>query len=246
MRTTIGLDKCISFIECGFLNKTEGSPSPVRPAITISRMAGAGGHTVASNLAEYLQLRVPVPCPWTVFDRNLVQAIMEDHHHHRSVAEFLKEGHKAMLTDVVEEWMGLHPGTWTLVEQTNATILRLAQMGNVILVGRGAVMVARKLPNAFHVRLVGSVEKRLKLLQQLHKLDEKSALRFIKHEDAARRRYLKDNFDRDIDDPLLYHMIINIDLVQLDEAAGMIGNEVIRRFKLTGRKAEGGLQTVRS
>jgi len=53
-----------------------------------------------------------------------------------------------------------------------------------------------------------------------------------KKKDEGRRRYLKDNFDKDIDDPLLYHVIINTDLVQHDEAARLIGDEVIRRFKL--------------
>ena len=55
---------------------------------------------------------------------------------------------------------------------------------------------------------------------------------YIKKKDKARRRYLKDNFDKDIDDPLLYHVTINTDLVQHDEAARLIGDEVIRRFKL--------------
>ena len=57
--------------------------------------------------------------------------------------------------------MGLHPSSWTLVQQTNATILQLAQMGNVILVGRGATVITSKLNNVFHVRLVGSLEKRI-------------------------------------------------------------------------------------
>jgi cytidylate kinase len=247
MWTNIGLEKCISFIECGIVAKPdEGPASRIRPTITISRMAGAGGHTVASNLVEYLQTHVPGSCEWTVFDRNLVEKILEEHHHHKRIAEFMKEGHKAMFTDVVEEVIGLHPGSWTLVEHTNATIMKLAQMGNVIIVGRGANIVTRKLPNAFHVRLVGSVEKRLKLLQKLHKLDEKGALHFLKKEDEARRHYLKDNFDKNIDDPLLYHVIVNIDLVPLDETARMIGNEVIRRFNLCNREKESGIRKIQS
>jgi cytidylate kinase len=247
MWTNIGLEKCISFIECGYVFKPDQVPTQVRPAITISRMAGAGGHTVASHLAEYLQANIPGgPCEWTVFDRNLVEKILEEHHHHKGIAKFMQEGHKTMFTDAVEENLGLHPGSWTLTEHTNATIRKLARMGNVIIVGRGANIVTMKLPNAFHVRLVGSVEKRLKLLQKLHKLDEKAAMRFLKKEDGARRQYLKDHFDKDIDDPLLYHILINIDLVPLEEAARMIGNEVIRRFDLCSRAKLGATQRIQA
>jgi cytidylate kinase len=110
--------------------------------------------------------------------------------------------------------------------------LRLAHIGNVILVGRGANVVTSELPTVFHVHLVGSLEKRIEQAQKVFSLDRKSAINYIKKKDEGRRRYLKDNFDKDIDDPLLYHLIINTDLVQYDEAARLIGDEVIRRFKL--------------
>ena len=224
----------------GIQAKSEGPSSSIRPVVTISRMTGTGGHAIASNLADYLHANSPRQDEWTVFDRNLVEKILEEHHHHKHIAEFMKESHKTMLTDVVEEWMGLHPGSWTLVHQTNATLLKLAQMGNVILVGRGASVVAGKLANAFHVRLVGSLEKRADHLQHVHNLDQKSALRHLKKEDEGRRRYIKDNFDKDIDDPLLYHLIINTDRIDHNEAAQLIGDSVIRRFKLARREKQVG------
>lgn len=234
MWKNIGLEKCISFIESELQAKSKESPrsATTRPAVTISRMTGAGGHTVASNLADYLQMHVPSHDPWTVFDQNLVDKVLEDHHIHKRFADFMKEGHKSMLRDSVEEWIGLHPSFWTLVQKTNATILQLARMGNVILVGRGATLITGKLKNVFHVRLVASLEKRIEYGQQLYNLDRKAALTFIKKMDEGRKRYLKDNFDADVDDPLLYHLIINTDLVRYDEAARVIGDEVIARFNL--------------
>jgi cytidylate kinase len=237
MWKNIGLEKCISFIESELQAKGKESPqsATTRPTITISRQTGAGGHTVASNLADYLQMHVPSHDPWTVFDQNLVEKVLEDHHIHKRFANFMEESHKSMLRDSVEEWMGLHPSTWTLVQKTNATILQLARMGNVILVGRGATLITSKLKNVFHVRLVASLNKRIEYGQQLYSLDRKAALAFIKKKDEGRKRYLKDNFDADVDDPLLYHVIINTDLVRYDEAARMIGDEVIARFNLGAR-----------
>jgi len=233
MLENINSEKCETFIERHYDPKDKDtSEISTKPAITISRAEGAGGLTVASNLAEYLQKRVPSHDVWTVFSQHLVAKVLEEHHLHKRIGDFMKEGHKGTLTDAFEEFLGLHPSTWTLVEKTNATILRLAQIGNVILVGRGANVVTNELQTVFHVRLVGSFEKRIEQAQKVFGLDRKSAINYINKKDEGRRRYLKDNFDKDIDDPLLYHVIINTDLVQHDEAARLIGDEVIRSFKL--------------
>jgi cytidylate kinase len=226
-------EKCKAYIERHFHFKgKENSEDLSKPAITISRAEGAGGLTVASELADYLQAHVPSHEVWTVFSQHLVSKVLEEHHHRKGVGDFMKEDRKAMLIDAVEELLGLHPSTWTLIEQTNATILRLAQMGNVILVGRGSSIVTSKLRNVFHVRLIGSLEKRIEQAQKVFGYDRKTAADYIKKKDHARRRYIKHNFDKDIEDPLLYHVTINTDLVGHAEAARLVGNEVIKRFKL--------------
>jgi len=59
----------------------EGTIHPsARPGITISRMCGAGGRTVASKLADYLQPHTPAGHNWTIFDKNLIEKVLEDHH----------------------------------------------------------------------------------------------------------------------------------------------------------------------
>ena len=217
MQKNINYGKCLSFLKRQLRPVGQGGAvqDSIRPAITISRMAGAGGYRVAAKLAEYLQTHVPGHREWTVFDRNLIDKVLEDHHLHKRFAHFMAESHKSMLIDSVEEWMGLHPSSWTLVQQTNAAILQLAKMGNVVLVGRGGNVITSKLPNVFHVRLVGSLEKRIERAQEDYHLDREAAPEFIKKEDKGRGRYLKENFDKDIDDPLLYHVIINTDLISV-------------------------------
>lgn len=244
MWKNIGSTQSESFIERHFGKKSDLTLRDfTKPVITVSRSEGAGGHTVASDLAEYLEIHVPSHDPWTVFDRNLVEKVLEEHKLHKHVADFMKEGHKGTVTDAFEEFIGLHPSAWTLLEKTNATILNLALVGNVILVGRGANVVTGELPNVFHVRLVGSLEKRIEQVQKVYNLDRKSAVNFIKKEDEGRRRYLKDNFDKDIDDPLLYHIVVNTDLVLHKEAARLIGDEVIKRFKLNNPVKKTGINS---
>jgi cytidylate kinase len=245
MDKSIAFQKAVSFVKSGPYPKTGEGPvtALVKPAITISRMTGAGGHVVATELAEYLQSNVPAHDPWTVYDQNLVEKVLEDHKLEKSVADAMAEEPKSMFADLVDALISKHPSSWTLVEHTNATILRLATSGNVILVGRGAVAITHNLSNVFHVYLVGSLEKRIEYGQRVYGVDRNAALNFIRKRDEGRRRYLKEYFEADVDDPLLYHVVINTDLMRYDEAARMVGDEVIKRFglKKTSKRRENSL-----
>lgn len=233
MWKNIGLEQCLAFINCQLSpERWGGGDRPVKPAITISRMTGSGGRSVAGILAEYLQSKVPGHAPWTVFDRTLVEQVVAEHHLPKRVAEHMPEKHKSMLADIFEELFGLHPSSWTLVHHTAETILHLAELGHVILVGRGANVITRNLPNAFHVRLVGSLERRAEQTQKVYGFDRQAALEFIHREDKGRRHYVKEHLHEDVSDPLLYHVVINTDRTRHEDAARLIGDEVIRRFHL--------------
>ena len=80
----------------------------------------------------------PSQLPWMVFDRNLVEQVLEDHHLPNHLARLMPEDRVSDLTDMLHQMFGFHPPFWTLVHQTSETILRLANQGNVILIGRGA------------------------------------------------------------------------------------------------------------
>ena len=120
----------------------------------------------------------------------------------------------------------MRPSASTLVRKTAATILRLAELGNVVLIGRGANLVTRKLDYAFHARLVGSVRCRVRYLEGYLHLSPRAAAEYVRKEDLGRKRYVKKYYAEDIDDPLLYHLVINTDRVSYVEAARMIAEAV--------------------
>ncbi len=63
-----------------------------RPIITISRQAGSGAHVVAEELVARLQALAPEGAPpWTFFDRNLVDRVLEDHELPERLAESMPE-----------------------------------------------------------------------------------------------------------------------------------------------------------
>jgi Cytidylate kinase-like family len=197
-------------------------------AVTISRQAGTGGHLVAHGLAEQLQVHAPEGAvSWIVFDRNLIEKVLSDYHLPAHMARFMPEDRFSSVQDIVDELCGLHPPTWTLVEKTSDTMLRLAELGNVILLGRGGNIVTSKLTHVFHVRLIGALEARIEFVQADRKLDRKTALELINQEDEGRRRYLKTYFHRDIDDPRLYHLVINTPVVGHGTAAKLIADAIL-------------------
>ncbi len=208
-------------------------------AVTISRQAGGGALVVAEKLADYLQGPFPKERPArAVFDSNLVEKVLEDHNLPKRLARFMAEDGISEMADTMDELFGLHPPSWLLVRQTAETIFHLAELGNVILIGRGANIITNKLDYVFHVRLVGSLEKRIDHIQSADRLGRREAIDFIQREDLGRKRYLKKYFKKDIDDPLLYHLVINTDLVPYDKAARIIADAMGQREEIRNQKLE--------
>lgn len=201
------------------------------PCITISRQTGSGARMVCEKLIELLdQYSAPEEISWAFFDKELIEKVLEDHHLPKQISEYMVEGKYKHLTSAVHELLGLKPSEWTLIHKTTDTILQLARMGNVIIVDRGANIIAAKLKNTFHVRLVASLEKRIEHIKEITGMNDKEAANHIKKEDENRRLYLKSYFHADIDDPLHYHLVANTDLLTYNGAAHLIAEAVVQKF----------------
>ena len=131
----------------------------VYPCITISRQRGAGAVPVCEKLIEIMdRYSEPEEVKWAYFDRNLIKKVLEDHNLPKQISGYLLEGKYKHVSAVVNELLGLKPSEWTLIHHTTDTIIQLARMGNVIIVGGGGNIITSKFKNAFHVRLVASMD----------------------------------------------------------------------------------------
>jgi cytidylate kinase len=224
------LEKCLTFIRTQLQPPLVHAEKPPKLAVTISRQTGTGGLVIAQKLAQYLQTQGRYPDrPWTVFDKNLVEEVLKQHNLPKELVRFMPEDRVSQLRDMAEEILGLHPPTWTLVRQTTETILHLAELGNVILVGRGANVITAQLPHVVHVRLVGSLAVRVQRLQKFDHLSAEAARAAILQSDRGRARYLRKNFHKDIDDMLLYDLVINTDRISDEVAAQLIALAALSR-----------------
>jgi len=225
-------EKCKRYID-SHTQKTDKNffKREIYPCITISRQAGSGAKPVCEKLVNIMdEYSEPEGVKWAYFDRNLIEKVLEDHNLPKQISEFMEEEKYKHLSSVVNELLGLKPAEWTIIHKTTDTILQLARMGSVVIVGRGANIITSRLNNAFHVRLVASMKKRIEYMQSLMKFTEKEALNYIKKEDENRKKYLKSYFDVDADDPLLYHMVVNTDLLTHKGAAYLIAEAVVLKF----------------
>ena len=196
-----------------------------RPFLTISRQAGAGGRSVAGIVVSLLNERSK-DVPWTMFDKELVEVVREQHNLPEDVARYMTESSVNEITDYIGNALGLHPPRFELVRKTNETIITLARMGHSVIVGRGGHVLTRSMPGGFHARLVAPLEWRVQHLQNTRGMGEKDAAAYIKEADNGRRSYVEDHFDSDWDDPLQYDCVINTGLMSFDKAAALIARHI--------------------
>ena len=201
-----------------------------RPVVTVSRETGSGGVFFGETLCAYLEKTQPKGRgPWAMVNRELVDKILEDEALPERLASWSPEDHLSGVSFVIEELLGLHRATWKPMQDVTETILRLAEMGNVVLVGRGANVIVGHLPQAFHVRLVASLETRVASTAEQHGFSKKAALAHVRDEDRARQRFIRRYFQVDVTDPLLYNVVVNVDRTPVEEAARIVGDAVLAR-----------------
>jgi cytidylate kinase len=88
----------------------------------------------------------------------------------------------------------------------------LADKGNIIILGRGSQIILKDHPNTFHIRFTADLDYRVEHLQKAHTMQNmprEEIIQTIRQEDKNRKEFIKYNFNQDIDNPLLYHLIID-------------------------------------
>ena len=226
------LEKCRLYIESHKKKKEINYRKlPVRPCITISRETGTNAKLVSEKLIKILQERSKENEPgWTIFDKNLIEKVLEDHNLPGTLRRLLHEDKVSFFSSMLNEMLSGLPGHWTLIHKTGETILQIASLGNVIIIGRGANIITQNLSNALHVRLIAPLNERVKNFAEVHMLDYKKAKALVEEHDINRMKYIHSVFNKKIDDPSLYHLIVNTRGLTCLQTANIIGSAVVGKF----------------
>jgi hypothetical protein len=208
-------------------------PYVAHPTITISHQTGAGAPEIAAHLVRSLQKsELTDTDTWEIFDQQLIERALLEQGWPKKLAGKITEEKRLFIDEFMDDLFRLRPPSWTFVPQVVETTLYLAMAGHVILVGHGATIVTAKLSNVFHVRLTGSLPRRIERVQKLQDLTTAAADKLVRSEDQNREKYLKAHFHARLDNELLYDLSINTDRVSESDAVTIITEAAQRFFTL--------------
>jgi len=196
------------------------------PIITISRQRGAEGQAIAYRTAEILSLTGQALCPWVVVDKDIAQRVIEDHHLPKQISRFFTEEQTLSIEEHLEGLLGISVPAAQRIKDMTRTIVNLAKLGHVIFVGRAAHVITAHFPRAVHVRVIGSLERRVERLRESKKCSREEALQEIRKADCQRQHFVWTHFHSDLNDATNYDMIFNTDRVSVEEAAHLIAQLV--------------------
>ena len=177
-----------------------------RPTVTLTREFGCEGYPVAQRLQELLEQRSGQP--WVVMDRALLDAVAKDHHLSAQILQNIGARNR-FLDDMLSTFSPRWKSDKDYYRLLCREIIALAQQGNVILVGRGAVILTQQTGNCFHFRIVAPMRFKEESIAARMDLPMDEARDLIEVRQRQRDAFLKDFLGRDIADPTLYHLLFN-------------------------------------
>ncbi len=215
----------------------------MKKVLTLSRELGSGGIALAQSLSRQLG--------WKLIDKEVISEVAQlAQCSEKEIAKFDQEefdrlkmlfndlsfpvpGSGMMFPFVAGGYMEPYwlPSSVTdplLVDEskylqlTKTVIQTLADKGNVIIVGRGGSVLLADNPDAFHLRVVAPMDRRIKQLMEVSSISENEAKQSLLKRDKASADYLKYFYHMDWNNPLLYHLVLNTGNLTLDKAEEII------------------------
>lgn len=216
--------------------------TPEMSAITISRQYGSGGGEVAAHLAHRLD--------WQLIDHEIVAQVAHSlgiTEEEAVVHDERVEGFITRALNALQAAALVVPASVAPLQQAEAVyndalrkvVETAADTGHVVIVGRSGQAFLAGRRDVLHVRIVAPLQQRIIYVSRREGLDEAAAESRISSKDRDRARYLQARFGRNVDDPLLYDLIINTAVLDLDSAVDLITLALERKArKLTVRTGE--------
>ena len=223
----------LRFLGSQVFEKPKTLPEPgERAFVTVSRQAGAGGRTMAvALLDEFTRRGLPALSDWVWADRDVCESLAADPRLHVSLANLLDEHYRGRLEDYLAQVISGAAPQFKLHQALFGTMRSLAAVGKVVLVGRAGVCATRGMPGGVHIRLVGARGARVERCTKRFGWDHAKAERWVDEQDRARRAVVKEYFGHDVDDPLLYDLVVNTDSVPAPAAAAAVADLVLARTR---------------
>jgi cytidylate kinase len=201
------------------------------PVVTIRGQLGSGVPEIGQEIARLL--------PGDYVDKEILESIAQlVGHPPDRVAEIeraplkLVQRIKAVLESAKARSGSLESAysrTWKeplddakYLDALESVIQDLALEGNIVLHGRGSQFILRNNPSAFHVLVIAPFTYRVKRVMNTMHLSEDDARQRIEEYDDSRKAFIQRFFERDIENPEYYDLVVNTEHLTYDTIAYII------------------------
>ncbi len=198
-----------------------GDVPTAQPFVTISRQAGAGGHSLAEAMLEVFD-RQPDKAlfgGWQSFDQKLCEIVASDPAYADWLQTLLAEEYKRPTADMVQTVLRSSLDQDFVMSKVFRTVHALASVGKAIIVGRGGAQVTAGMQPGVRMRIIAPEEQRIAQVMKVYELDRRKARNYARQLDANRARLIKVHFGADIDDVTNYDVVWNTGSSTLEDIA---------------------------
>ena len=175
--------------------------------VAISETTGSLGNEIGRRVAERLGYRFA--------DREIIAKAAEQFGAELSALRHGTEGKPTF-------WERLTDSQHRYRAYVDSVILEMASGDDAVLAGMAASIVLRQVPHALRVRTSASERVRAERVEQQQGLTREAALDHVRHADYERASRVKFLYRVNVDDHLLYDMVLNTDRLTADEGARII------------------------
>lgn len=199
----------------------------IYPVITISREFGAPGAALAYYLGERTGF-------FDVWDKELLKAISEELGSDQKFIETLDERRQRAVEDAVAAFITNLKTNVNYLYSLIRVVQTIEEHGKSIIVGRGANYICNN-PKTLHIRLVAPLNHRISDYANRKNISKEEVRKLAKRIDPERTEFIRQNFQRDVSNPLDYDLVINAENYTLEQMA----NIVLGVYKIkTGKTVE--------
>jgi cytidylate kinase len=168
--------------------------------VTISRLAGSGGLSLAAELVDAINRLSPLAEPsgtelWCAWDHDLVQKVATEHRIPNEFIEALEDADHRWFSEFLSSLSTtVDPSEFKVYRRVAMTIRALATAGRAVIVGRGGVFITHGMPGGLHVRLVAPVEFRIEQMANRLQLSHKEAAAKVNEIDRNRAAFYRQHW----------------------------------------------------
>ena len=194
--------------------------------IVISRQFGAGGKTLGEMVSEKLN--------YTFVDNDIIQMVAKQAKVSTNFVESI-EGEaggkllkfmsglvrKSFVERILSDEHG-YIDEEIYVDLLYKIIYQIADEGNAVILGRGGQYILRDRADVFHVLLIAEKTDRIRFMEEHYNLNPTQAKQSVNREDKRRINLYKKFGKEDYDSPDLYHLVLNMSRLKLEDASELI------------------------